>query len=101
MPGKIPVACTLSNAELREREVTLLAQLKLVVTAAQEIDEGYSFRLPGDKECLALVANVMSAERDCCPFLTFELTAEPNRGPLTLRVTGPVGTKQFIKTLLI
>lgn len=100
MRDEIPVTCTLSNAELREREATLLAQFKLVVTAAQEIDEGYLFHLPGHKECLALAARILSAERECCPFLKFELTAEPNQGPLTLRVTGPVGVKEFIKTLL-
>jgi hypothetical protein len=100
MSDKIPVACTLSNAELHEREVTLLAQFKLLVTAREDIDEGYSFRLPGDKECLALVARILAAERACCPFLKFELAAEPNQGPLTLRITGPFGAKEVIKTLL-
>ena len=100
MPDKIPVACTLSSAELREREATLFAQFKWLVTAREGIDEGYSFRLPGDRECLALVARILSAERECCPFLKFELTAEPNQGPLTLRITGPIGAKEVIKTLL-
>jgi hypothetical protein len=32
--------------------------------------------------------------------LTFELTAQPNMGPVSVRVTGPAGTKDFLKTML-
>jgi hypothetical protein len=101
MPDHIPIACTLSSAELRAREITLLSQFKSLVIATEEIEQGYSFRLPGDKMCLAVVAEVMLAERECCTFLKFELAAEPGQGPLTLRVIGPVGTKEFIKSLLV
>jgi hypothetical protein len=41
----------------------------------------------------------MVAERECCPFLTFELVAHPNLGPVNLRVTGPPGAKDFLKTV--
>lgn len=101
MPNDLPIACTLSSVELRERETTLLAQFKSVVIAMEEIDEGYWFRLPGDSKSLALVVEVLLAERECCPFLKFDLTAEPNQGPLTLRVTGPAGTKDLTRSLLI
>jgi hypothetical protein len=40
------------------------------------------------------------AERECCPFLAFELVAKPNQGPLIVRVTGPAGTKEFLRTIL-
>jgi hypothetical protein len=40
------------------------------------------------------------AERECCPFLAFALIAEPNKGPVIVRVTGPTGTKEFLRTLL-
>jgi hypothetical protein len=40
------------------------------------------------------------AERECCPFLAFELVAEPNLGPVTVRVTGPTGTKEFLRSIL-
>jgi len=91
----------LSHAELRQRETTLLAQFKSAVIATEEPDEGYLFRLPGDKKYFALVTEVLWAERDCCPFLRFELTPEPNQGPLELRLTGPAGTKDFLRSVLI
>lgn len=91
--------CVLSEAEKREREATLLARFRSGVIAAEELDDGYSFRLPGEKDWLALVADLMVAERECCPFLTFQLTAEPQMGGLTLRITGPEGTKEFLKSV--
>ena len=38
---------------------------------------------------------MIAAERERRPFLTFELIAEPNMGPLALRMTGPAGAKEF------
>jgi len=98
-PDDIPVICRLSDAELRAREATLLAQFRRAVIATQELPDGYSFRLPGDKKSLAGVAELIAAERDCCPFLTFELAAHPNMGPVDVRVTGPSGTKDFLRTV--
>ena len=59
----------------------------------------YAFRMPGHRENLALVAELMLAERDC-PFLKFELTGDANMGPLVLRVTGSGGTREFLNSIL-
>jgi hypothetical protein len=96
-----PVACCLSDAELRKREATLLAQFKSALTATEELPDGYAFSLLGEKRWLALVADLIIAERECCPFLTFQLTAEPKMGALTVRITGPDGTKEFLKSILV
>jgi len=99
-PEAIPVACRLSAPELRAREASLLARFRSAVIRTEELQEGYTFRLPGEGESIRLVAELIAAERECCPFLTFELSAEPNRGPLRLRVSGPGGTKEFLKALI-
>jgi len=93
------VACSLSSAKLREREAAFLAQFKSGVITAEELDEGYAFRVPGEKNWLALVNHLMMAERNYCPFLTFQLTAEPHMGALTVRITGPDGAKEFLKSV--
>ena len=97
---EIPVACCLSTAELREREATLLAHFGSAVIGTDELPDGYAFRLPGDGKWIAVAAELIVAERECCPFLTFELHANPNKGPLIVRVTGPTDTKDFLKTIL-
>ncbi len=97
----IPVACTLSDPQRREREMTLIAEFRSGVIAVTELADGYAFRVSGEKRWLALIAELMIAERECCPFLTFQLTAEPNNGTLTLAISGPDSSKQFLRSLLI
>jgi hypothetical protein len=84
MSDEIPVACCLSDEELRNREATLLAQFKAAVIESEELDHGYLFRVLGDKKSIALVTELIMAERECCPFLTFELSPEPGMGPVSV-----------------
>jgi len=95
-----PVACSLTAAELREREASLLARLRSAVTAIEELPDGYAFTFEGDGKWLVLAAEVVAAERDCCPFLTFAVVAQPHHGPLMVRITGPQGSKEFLRTIL-
>jgi hypothetical protein len=97
----ISVACRLSNDELRAREATLLAQFKSALVATEELADGYAFRVPGDEKLMRIVLQLIVAERACCPFLTFELAAHPNMGPIDLRVSGPAGTTGFLEALLL
>jgi hypothetical protein len=93
------VACCLTSAELREREATLLAQFRSAVIETEELPDGYAFHVPGDRKSVAITAEMIVAERECCPFLTFEFVAQPSMGPVIVRVTGPAGTKNFLKTV--
>jgi hypothetical protein len=96
----MPIACCLTSAELRQRKATLLAQFRSAVLGTEELRDGYAFRVHGDGKWIATIAKMIVAERECCPFLTFELVAQPNMGPVIVRVAGPAGTKEFLKTVL-
>jgi hypothetical protein len=96
----IPVACCLTSKELRERGATLLAQFRSAVIGTEELRDGYAFRVPGDGKWIGLIAELIVAERECCPFLAFEVAALPNMGPVIVRVIGPAGTKEFLRTVL-
>jgi hypothetical protein len=37
-------------------------------------------------------------ERRCCPFFNLQIEAEPNDGPIWLRMTGATGAKEFIRS---
>jgi hypothetical protein len=100
MSSEIPVACCLSDDKLRNREATLLAQFKASVIESEALEDGYLFRVLGDKKSIALIAELIVAERECCPFLKFDLSMEPGMGPVSVRMTGPVGTKEFLKSIL-
>jgi hypothetical protein len=95
----MPIACCLTSAELRERAATLRAQFTSAVIGTEELRDGYAFRVPGDGKWIGLIAELIVAERECCPFLTFQFVAQPNMGPVVVRVTGPAGTKDFLKTV--
>jgi hypothetical protein len=101
MADEIPLACCLSDEELRNREATLIAEFKSAVVTTEELADGYLFHIPSDKKSIAVAAELIVAERECCPFLRFELAAEPGRGPVTVRMTGQSGTKEFLKSMLL
>ena len=95
--GDVSVACRLSDTEFRQREATLRTQFRSAVVTSQELPDGFAFRIPGDKESVAAVAQLIAAERECSPFLIFDLA-----GPAQSRASGslpdwPLGTKEFLR----
>lgn len=69
------------------------------VAEVRETDGGYAYRLPSDAAWLIEAANLIDLERRCCPFLRFQLTVEPDGGPIWLELSGPRGTKEFLATV--
>jgi hypothetical protein len=51
-------------------------------------------------DTIVLIARVVEAERHCCRFLRFGMTVEPDGGPVSLDLTGPAGTRDFLSALL-
>ena len=96
-----PIACRLTTEELRAREATLLAQFRSLVVSTEDLANGYAFRVPGDAKSVVVAAELIAAERECCPFLAFEFTADPKMGPMVVRVTGPSGTKEFLRGVFV
>jgi hypothetical protein len=64
----MPIACCLTSAELRDRETTLLAKFRSAVIETEELPNGYAFRVPGDRKGVTITAEMIVAERECCPF---------------------------------
>ena len=65
----------------------------------KELDHGYAYRFPSGANWIAELAQLITFERECCPFLLFQLRLEPANGPLWLELTGPEGTKEFLLSL--
>jgi hypothetical protein len=93
----LPIACSLTNAELHERRQTILKQLRSVVAEVRELDHGYAYSFASGGGRLSEIGSMIELERQCCPFLRFRLTVEANSGPIWLELTGPDGTKEFLK----
>lgn len=93
----LPIACTLTTAELRERREKLLRKVGASVQETVELENGYAFRFPAER--FEDVAQVVALERECCAFLRMTLTVEPGAGPVWLEMTGPATAKSFIASL--
>jgi len=96
----LPIACTLGPAALKARREDLLGGLVRRAEQRTELVSGYRVRFKPNEGVLATMANVVEIERQCCRFLTFHITVEPDDGPIWLEFTGPPGTKQFLAALL-
>ena len=98
--AEIPIACTLSSDALQARRDGLLAALLQRAERHELIDGGLRVAFPPDDDTLTTLAQVVDAERRCCRFLRFVITVEPNAGPISLELSGPPGTREFIAGLL-
>jgi hypothetical protein len=96
----LSIACTLTPDSLRARREELLADLLRSSAAREAASDGIQFRFPATTDTLSTVARVVDAERQCCRFLRFTITVEPDGGPIKLELTGPPGTREFLEELL-
>jgi hypothetical protein len=89
----IPLACSLSADELRERKgenAALFAHAR----ARTELEDGYCFTFAAE-EAQNLVVFIL-AERACCPFFTFELSFPSPHQVVLLAVRGGAGVKEIV-----
>jgi hypothetical protein len=101
--GPPPIACTLTEPELRRRRAGLLAQVRARVTATRALagepdgpGPGFALTFAAGPEALPEVLELLRLESRCCPFLRFRLTVEAAGGPVVLEVTGPPGGAEIL-----
>jgi hypothetical protein len=91
-----PIACTLTEAERRERRRTILNSIRGAAFDVTPLPLGYSYRFNPTSEVPAELARLVDLERQCCPFLTFRITVPADRQPLCLEITGPSDANEVI-----
>jgi hypothetical protein len=97
--SNLPVACSLTAPELQQRRSELLQKLRSAALGVEELDEGYAYRFHSDESMLSDLATLIQLEHQCCPFLRIKLIVEADNGPIWLELTGPPGTKDFLKSV--
>jgi hypothetical protein len=80
----------------REAHIRTTTELFQAVQNVQEIENGYEFTFPNETDFIPRIAEFISNERLCCPFLKFTLSVFSNREPVSLSLTGPIGTQEFL-----
>jgi len=79
----------------RRRQQELLALMRRRAQSQDELADGYAFRLPTDPVLFQQVAEWVSLERRCCPFVHFTLEWKEDDS-VWVRFTGPAGVKPFL-----
>jgi hypothetical protein len=97
--SQLSIACNLNDAEFQRRRAELLRSFQRTLLEGRELPDGYAYRFASDADQLSELAQLIAFERECCPFLTFNLRLEPANGPIWLELTGPEGTKEFLRSL--
>ena len=98
--AEIPIACTLSPDALKARRDGLLAELLARAEHYELSEDGLRMRFSAGTNIVATLARVVDAERQCCRFMRFVITVEPDGGAVSLDLSGPAGTRDFIAGLL-
>ena len=98
--AEVPIACTLTPEALRTRREGLLTDLVRSAERREDLVDGVRLQFAPSAGTINLIARAVEAERHCCRFLRFNMTVEPDGGPLFLELTGPPGTRGFISALI-
>jgi hypothetical protein len=67
------------------------------VQHVQEVENGYELSFPNETVSITRIAEFISKEQLCCPFLKFTLDVFSNSEPVSLTLTGPIGTQEFLR----
>ena len=99
MNADTPLVCNMGvfTPAQRESHILLTTELIQAVQRVQELENGYAFKFPNEAEFISRIAEFISHERLCCPFLKFTLNIVSNDEPISLGLTGPTGTREFLR----
>jgi hypothetical protein len=92
----VPIACTLTEAELRQRRQVIIDAFRNTQVTVSELTDGYAFTFPASSEALQRIAELVDMERQCCAFLTFKVVVEAAQAAMRLEVSGPGEAKLVI-----
>ena len=99
MNSDIPLACNMSvfTPAQRESHIRKTTELLRAVQSVQGVENGYELRFPNETEFITQIAEFISNERLCCPFLNFTLNVASDKEPVSFTLTGPIGTQEFLR----
>ena len=93
----LPIACALDERAMVSRQAELRAGVLADATSVERVPDGYRWRFRDSQDLFARLGPVIDAERHCCRFLQFAIAADPDLGSVTLDITGPEGTADFLE----
>jgi hypothetical protein len=99
MKPETPLACNMDvfTPVQRENHIQTTMQLMQGLQSVEELKNGYKLIFPNETVFISKIAEFISNERLCCPFLEFNLNIRSNSEPISLSLIGPAGTHEFLQ----
>jgi len=103
MSSPSPIACDMTalDEDARQEHRAVSTAVFGQIDSAQELSDGYAFRLPTRTETIRKAGAFVARERLCCPFFRFSLDVGSEHGPVWLEVTGREGVKAFVEDTVL
>ena len=94
-----PLVCNMDvfTPTVRESHIQSTIRLSRSVQSVHEAENGYEFMFPNESGIITGLGKFISNERLCCPFLEFTLKITSNNAHVSLLLTGPQGTPEFLR----
>ena len=92
----VPVACTISNAEIPERVATI-ERMRDAMRSVDRTSTGLLLHFPDVADVRADLSSFVVDEKRCCQFWGFAVTDEP--GGIALRWDGPPAVDDLLDRL--
>ena len=94
-----PLVCNMGVFTPGERENHIQSTTRLYrsVQDIHEVENGHGFIFPNETGIITRLGEFISNERRCCPFLGFTLKITSSTAPISLFLTGPEGTQEFLR----
>lgn len=89
------IACSLTKEDMKTR-MKVIDKFKLIIQSKEETENGILFHFQGSNSNLDEIINLIKLERQCCPFLTFDLKVLNEANQISLTISGPENTKEFL-----
>lgn len=99
-----PIACVRVEGgftpEVKNRRQEIWGRMQRGALGIDELKTGYAVRFPLEVPLFLDLAEFVTYERHCCPFLHFSLELAPDAEEVRLRLTGSGDVKEFLSTEL-
>ena len=97
---KVDASRLVSTDEAQTKRSELLTVVLDSIKQVKEVDNGYVLRFDSNQEDYVLITDWLQVENICSPFLRSQTVVESNNGPIWVELSGPAGTKDFLKSEL-
>lgn len=96
----IPIACVrvedAIGPEGKNRHQEIWGIVERSALGIDELEAGYAIRFPLEDTLFLDLAELITYERLCCPFLQFALELKPDDEEVNLRLSGGDGVKEYL-----